>query len=84
MLREKIENLVYYGIVRLSLSQWGSGLLIPGRNAPKQGTLERWSSGVRIVNAWLATDWLIYHRRFIFSNSVLHVFLILSNIRLLL
>lgn len=86
MLREKIENLVYYGIVRLSLSQWGSGSLIPGRNAPKQGTLEQvsWSSGVRIVNAWLATDWLIYHRRFIFSNSVLHVFLILSNIRLLL
>lgn len=76
MLREKIENLVYYGIVRLSLSQWGSGSLIPGRNAPKQGTLEHvsWSSGVRIVNAWLATDWLIYHRRFIFSNSVLRLF----------
>lgn len=59
MLCEKIENMVYYGIVRLSLSQWGSGLFISSRNVPKQGTLEhvRWSSADLIVDAWLTKDW---------------------------
>lgn len=61
MLCEKIENMVYYGIVRLSLSQWVSGSFISSRNVPKQGTLEHvsWSSADLIVDAWLTKDWQI-------------------------
>lgn len=61
MLSEKIENMVYYGIVTLSLSQWGSGSFISSRNVSKQGTLEHvsWSSADLIVNAWLTKDWQI-------------------------